>query len=306
MKHNMYGSIHGPGATPHELQHGCKPDLLIMPMIPFGSFVMTHVPLNHSDRSIRIYTVGTALHHKGAKGGLILFNLLTFTIKQRKQRDRDDHDTRHSNSQCRCNEYEQLIGTIYRDDEAHFALCKTVDVEQVFDEADLPLIVSYRRRLQPNGRFEPVNEDDEYPYHIGDIVHMIEEYANLNPEQMSKKVSKKLSNQLLTFGIVLQPESDMRPASKPEVDWDKILPRTFAEVLSMPVDHPNHAGFVASTADEIKSIHEMGTYEPDEAQMKILKIFMSKIVVPNKYQPGNSFDKYKGRIVLRGDSWYDL
>ena len=73
MKHNMCGSIHGPDFTPFELWHGHKPDLLTMPMIPFGSIVMAHVPLKqqdtHGDRAILNYAVGTALCHKCAMGG---------------------------------------------------------------------------------------------------------------------------------------------------------------------------------------------------------------------------------------------
>ena len=49
-----------------------KPDLDIMPMIPFGSVIMARVPLKlqatHGDRSILNFAVGTALRHIGAKG----------------------------------------------------------------------------------------------------------------------------------------------------------------------------------------------------------------------------------------------
>ena len=56
------------------------------------------------------------------------------------------------------------------------------------------------------------------------------------------------------------------------MDWNKRLPRTFAEVLNMPMNHPDHAVFIASAAAEIKSISDMGTYDSaevlDEAQIK--------------------------------------
>ena len=52
-----------------------------MSMIPFGAVVMAQVPrkqqVTHDDRSILNYAIGTTLRHKGAKGGLILFNPLT-------------------------------------------------------------------------------------------------------------------------------------------------------------------------------------------------------------------------------------
>ena len=40
MKSNMMGSVHGPAACPFELWYGRKPDLLKLPMIPFGSVVI--------------------------------------------------------------------------------------------------------------------------------------------------------------------------------------------------------------------------------------------------------------------------
>ena len=78
IKHNVCGRIHGPDSTPYELWHGHKLDLSTMPMIPCGSVVMAHVPLKQQDiyggSSILNYAVGNALHHKGAKEGLILYN----------------------------------------------------------------------------------------------------------------------------------------------------------------------------------------------------------------------------------------
>ena len=74
--------------------------------------------------------------------------------------------------------------------------------------------------------------------------------------------------------------------------------------------HPDNAGFIASTAAEIKSNRDTCTCDPDEAideaQMVISTIGMSKIVFTKKYHPDDSIDKYKSTIVFRGDSWYDL
>ena len=161
MKRNMCGSIHGPDSTPYELWHGHKPDLLTMPMIPFGSIVMAHVPLKqqdtHGDRAILNYAVGTALRHKGAKGGLILFNPLTkrdvirrtykiigptVPLQARPEYEIDEdgnvtittvsQDTADPTSDV--NDFKYLIGTIHRDDE-DLELYKTVDVlEEEFDE----------------------------------------------------------------------------------------------------------------------------------------------------------------------------
>ena len=54
----------------------------------------------------------------------------------------------------------------------------------------------------------------------------------------------------------------------------------------------------------------MGTRDPaeelSEEQMKISKIGMSRCVFTKKYHPDGSIDKYKCRVVFRGDRWYDL
>ena len=55
-------------------------------------------------------------------------------------------------------------------------LYRTVDVlEETFDDDDGPLIVAYRCRLKPNGKYKPKCEADEYPIHIQDIVQMTED-----------------------------------------------------------------------------------------------------------------------------------
>ena len=68
--------------------------------------------------------------------------------------------------------------------------------------------------------------------------------------------------------------------------------------------HQDRAGFIVSTAAEIKIIRAMGTYDADEVldetHMKISKIGISNIVFTKKYHPAASFDKYKSRIVFRG------
>ena len=81
--------------------------------------------------------------------------------------------------------------------------------------------------------------------------------------------------------------------------------KTFAEILSVLMNDPDRAGFIVSTAAEIMSVRDTGTYGPvevlDNAQMKVSKIVMSKIVLTKKYYPDGRFDKYKSRIVFRGD-----
>ena len=75
MKANFMGSVHGPSQCPYELWTGKHPNLVKLPMILFGSFVMAHVPEDQqaveTGRSILHYAVGTSLGHRGE---LRLFN----------------------------------------------------------------------------------------------------------------------------------------------------------------------------------------------------------------------------------------
>ena len=86
-------------------------------------------------------------------------------------------------------------------------------------------------------------------------------------------MAAKVAHPLFAFGVIIQPTSDSHSTSKPQIDWSRRLPRSYAEVLSMPTSQPDSPGFLAATAAEITSIREMGTWDPDETlseeQMKI-------------------------------------
>ena len=75
MKANFMGRVHGPKECPYELWACKHPNLINLPMIPFGSVVMAHIPLDRktveTGRSILHCAVGTSLGHLG---GIRLFN----------------------------------------------------------------------------------------------------------------------------------------------------------------------------------------------------------------------------------------
>ena len=190
MKSNMMGYVLGPTACPYELWYGRKPDLLKLPMIPFGSVVMAHVPLDQQTtdgpRSILHYAVGTSLGHQG---GLRLFNPKTTRDLIRRtykvlgpapqpctvteyaiSAEGDVEETSVSIDTSRVSgdidDYQYLVGTMHRDSE-DMELYKTMSVvEEEFDEDIGPIIVAYRRRVKDSGALLPMTEDDEYPYQI--------------------------------------------------------------------------------------------------------------------------------------------
>ena len=338
-KANLMGSVHGPSTCPYELWTGKKPDLLTLPMIPFGSVVMAHVPLTQqavgSPKSILHYAVGTAMGHQGE---LRLFNPATKRAVIRRtykligptpqSQIRTEYEIAESGDvtsttasqepllvSADVDDYKYLIGTLHRDIDYELELFKTVDVlVETFDELEGPVIVAYRCRVDATGKLLPKTEDDEYPIHIGDIVQMTSEYTNDHPEKstnLQKAVKVKLTSLLCTIGSDINPSTDSRLASQPDTDyWKGRIPRSIAQVLSMPLQHQDRAGFLAATTAEIKSLRDMETWDPAEElsaeQMKISGIGMSRCVFTKKYHPDGTFDKYKCRIVFRGDRWYDL
>ena len=77
-KWNIFPSIGTPNVSPYELWFGYKYNLNHNPIVPFGSVVYAHIPLDDqtamSGRSIRTFHVGFA---QGHKGGILLFNPVT-------------------------------------------------------------------------------------------------------------------------------------------------------------------------------------------------------------------------------------
>ena len=330
VKANLMGSVHGPAQCPYELWTGKHPDALKLPMIPFGSVVMAHVPLaqqtTDGPRSILHYSVGTSMGHQG---GLRLFNPDTKRVVIRRtykvlgpepqpytmpvyemstEGDVTEQPVAVDITEVSgdVDTYKYLIGTIHQDPD-DLEYYKVTDVlEETYDEMEGPLIVAYRRHVSQSGKYLKKTDEDDYPIHVGDIVQYTAEHAIVRPDQISKKSAKRVAHHAQAYRTTSIP----MVTPQPELDWSRRLPRTLQQVLSMPSSNPDRAGFLDATADEIKSLRDMGTWDPEETlseeQMTTSKIGMSRCVFTKKYHPDGTFDKYKCRIVFRGDRWYDL
>ena len=329
MKANFMGSVHGPMQCPYQLWTGKHPDALKLPMIPFGSVVMAHVPLDQQTtdgpRSVLHHAVGTSLGHLG---GLRLLNPVTKRIVVRRtykvlgpepqpytipvyeiSADGDvteqpvSVDTNDLSGDV--NEYKYLINTIHLDPDDGEYYKVTDVVEETYDDTEGPLIVAYRRHVSKTGKHLKKTSEDDYPIHIGDIVQYTAEHAIARPDQISKESAKLVAHHVLAYRATSTPSG-----KQPEIDWSRRLPRTLQQVLNMSTTCLDRAGFLEATAAEINSLRDMGTWDPDETldedQMKTSKVGMSRCVFSKKYHPDGTFDKYKCRIVFRGDKWYDL
>ena len=100
-----------------------------------------------------------------------------------------------------------MINSIHVDPD-NLEVYRTVDV--VAEESDPllgPLIVGYRRPLNPNGKrggrgdkceLLPLSDDDSYPIHIQDIIHMTAQYIidkpSVNPNNIADLLYSKFRN----------------------------------------------------------------------------------------------------------------
>jgi hypothetical protein len=199
-------------------------------------------------------------------------------------------------------------------------------VVEEYDTDIGPTIVAYRRRVQPSGRLYAMTEDDDYPYQIGDIAEYTVQHSqyiinnlpskSTNPHKrqsefdkhtaiLNTAVSKKyiacLEQKIAHIARSQLPKVYVFPANR--------LPRNQTDIDNMAGDNPDKEGFCKATKAEISTVFGMGTWDPNEKlPEKIDKklIGSSKMVYTKKYHPDGSFDKYKARIVFRGDKWYDL
>jgi len=87
------------------------------------------------------------------------------------------------------------------------------------------------------------------------------------------------------------------------------IPRNRHDIERMAMDNPDRQGFINAEKTEIQSILNMGTYNPNDiipSPMNKSLLGTSKFVYAKKFHPDGTFDKYKARLVFRGDKWYDV
>ena len=107
------------------------------------------------------------------------------------------------------NEYKYLIGTIHQDPD-DLEYYKVTDVlEEEYDETEGPLIVAYRRHVSKTRRHLKKTEEDDYPIHIGDIVHYTAEHAVARPDQISRAAAKLVAHHVLAYLATSKPTTKL-------------------------------------------------------------------------------------------------
>jgi hypothetical protein len=218
MKLNLMPNSNLEGKSPREYIYNQRIDLNNYPILPFGTVVMAHIPLNEQTklgpRAVKHYAVGTSLlHYQGIK----LFNPETKRIIIRRtfktigsnnplsipdyfqcyltpdnqlisEETSTDVTINEDTPVDDVNKYKYLINTIHKDDDDD-KLYKVTRLG-IIDHNNHDIIVAYRKRLGKklkNGYRLLRSADDDVPYHIADIVRLYNKslHDNSIPDQQS-------------------------------------------------------------------------------------------------------------------------
>ena len=85
------------------------------------------------------------------------------------------------------------------------------------------------------------------------------------------------------------------------------IPRSYGDLLRMPLGK-ERTGYLEAVRSEMASMASMQAFSElsiSLADVPRSKIISSKFIFDAKYNPDGTFQKYKCRLVARGDRWID-
>eukprot|EP01035_Chromulina_nebulosa_P025306 gene25306-33026_t len=329
LKSNILVTSSRPDISPYELWYNTKLDFNNIPMLPFGSIVMAHIPValqaSLGYKSFKTVAIGTAITHRQ---GLLLYNPITKRIIIRRSfktlgpiepptslqtyesypdSDPDPSTTsvtlhsdtnvsipitndqletlssEHESSTLTVDDYLYLLNTLHFDPNDH-QLYKTINiVTKTYRQSGDLHVVAYRQGIHPNGNPKKLRKQDHIPIPIQDIILMTNAY---------NKNSQTVANQ----------------ATVCQSTHNGTLPRTIKELNKLSDSNPDKAGFIHAMQSKIKSLINMNVFDSVDSNIESIPknlIGSSKLVFTKKFHPDGSFDKYKCRMVFRGDRWID-
>ena len=353
-------------------------NLDMIPMLPFGTIVMAHVPVHLQStlhpKSIRMVAVGSSLIHQG---GILLYNPVTNKVITRrtfKQIGPIDiptitpeytvayeedgipiefplnvtpDSTINSNN---FDDYKYLLHTIHRDDEDH-KLYKIINIDIINSDIDGDIIVGYRQHVLNNNKLDPTDTDIDVPYHINDLVKLTHSYQrvglkasiiNGSRHSPSRHVPYLMPSPYNIYSALrscftqpaqIVPDPDTPPdidllIAQSKIDNTKLrslgkafippdkdkkikkAPRTMRELSKLDDLDPDKTGYRDALNSELESLRSMNVYNSSDLlnidSVPQHKVGSSKLIFSKKLHPDGSFDKYKCRLVFRGDRWVDF
>lgn len=371
MKSNIIPMINT-SKTPYQLWNNSNDpiNLDLIPMVPFGSIVMAHVPVHLQStlhpKSIRMIAVGSSLIHQG---GLLLYNPLTnkvvtrrtfkqigpidvttiipqYTVEYEEDGITLDNPLNVTpitiiNSH-NLDDYTYLLNTVHKDDEDH-KLYRIINIDIINSETDGDIIVGFRQHVLHNNKLDPNDADIDVPYHINDLVNLTNSYKrvglkasiiNGSRHSPSHNADNKMPPQYNIYSALrscyAHPDtpSDIdsllahskidtkklrqlrKAVSIPDKVKIKKAPRTMRELYKLDDQDQDKQGYIQALHSELESLRTMNVYNStdllDIASVPQHKVGTSKLIFSKKLHPDGSFDKYKCRLVFRGDRWVDF
>jgi hypothetical protein len=319
LKSNILPIVHRPTTTPYELWHGSKLDLKDTQMLPFGSVVMAHIPLalqrSLGPRSVETFVVGCSLAHVG---GLLLYNPVTKRVIIRRSY-KTLGPTRPPN----------FTYTFLLDDASLVPVSSSVvdststisaqnitpHVSGVLSSVDfrLPPLLSVPESLPLSF---PVTESSQSSLPVTDSSAYVSRRTHVcrtyHPKRLSvvSNVSQRCLRAALRARLAAIHEASFMNAPIPDFIAPPPLlsiPRTYGELLHMPLGK-ERTGYLEAVRSEMASMASMQAFSGvpvSLADVPRSKIISSKFIFDAKYNPDGTFQKYKCRLVARGDRWID-
>ena len=307
MKSNILPTILRPTTTPYELWHGCKLDMKVTPMLPFGSVVMAHIPLALQralgPRSVETFVVGCSLAHVG---GLLLYNPITKRVIIRRSFKTLGPTRPPSLTYNLLMDYDSLVSTPCPVDETAADLIidsgfpvsvvappvDTLPTSESIPVVSVPLAISRRTRVCRT--YRPSRSTNVAPLPVRCIRAALRArlIAIRNATFWSDLSSIPIGPATPTVGIP-------SPSSK--------IPRSYGDLLQMPLG-AERDGYLEAVRSEMASMASLNAFSDLSIPLVDIprsKIISSKFIFDAKFHPDGTFQKYKCRLVARGDRWID-
>jgi hypothetical protein len=305
MKSNILPTILRPTTTPYELWHGYKLDLKVTPMLPFGSVVMAHIPLalqrSLGPRSVETFVVGCSLAHVG---GLLLYNPTTKRVIIRRSFKTLGPTRPPTLTYNLLLDYDSLVSVPSPSD----AVCP---------DAPLPdsLVVPTVELLPPLVLSNPVSVAQAVSLRTHPCRTYRQSRISTIPSIPLRRIRAALRARLTatrnaTFWSELpsSPELVSTPAPALVSPFPtSSIPRSYGDLLRMPLGD-ERTGYLDAVRSEMSSMDSMLAYSALTVPLSDIprsKIISSKFIFDAKFNPDGTFQKYKCRLVARGDRWID-
>jgi len=306
MKSNILPTILRPTTTPYELWHGSKLDLKVTPMLPFGSVVMAHIPLalqrSLGPRSVETFVVGCSLAHVG---GLLLYNPTTKRVIIRRSFKTIGPTRPPSLTYSLLLDYDSLVAVPSPSDD--LLVDSSLPVSDVVPTVGLPptsimpppvsvtQAVSRRTHVCRTYRPSRISAVTSVPLRCIRAELRARLTATRNATFWSEPLpaSSVLVNQVAPVFVA--------PSHTPSI------PRSYRDLLLMPLGE-ERTGYLDAVRSEMSSMASMDAFSDLSIPLSDIprsKIISSKFIFDAKFHPDGTFQKYKCRLVARGDRWID-